>query len=78
MKDIEKILAKASGGNFEVPEQWMSATGFRSLAKGDPGLLWLEYHGDDEGFERDSTAYEFLPMISVRLIPSRSSRGRLE
>ena len=42
----------------------MPATGMRPLQQNDSGLLWLKFHGDDEGFERDSTQYAFTPFIS--------------
>jgi predicted RecB family nuclease len=62
--DLEKMLAKATGGNDTVSDDWMPATGMRPLLQDDPGLLWLKFHNDDAGFERDSTQYAFTPYIS--------------
>ncbi len=64
--DIEKILARATGGNATVPDDWMPATGMRPLQQDDAGLLWLKFHGDDEGFERDATQYAFTPFIAKK------------
>ena len=62
--ELEKILARATGGNDTVPDDWMPATGMRPLQHDDPGLLWLKFHADHEGFERDPIHHAFTPFIS--------------
>ena len=34
-------------------DEWVGATATRNHVLGDPLLDWLEYHGEDKGFERD-------------------------
>ena len=64
MENIDKVFSRATGGNDTIPDDWMAATGMRPLLQNDPGLLWLKFHGEDEGFERDPAEYAFLPFIA--------------
>ncbi len=61
MKD--SLFKIATGGNLEVPEDWMSASRIRPFMFDDPGITWLEFHGKEHGLEPDSSPYEFFNFI---------------
>jgi uncharacterized protein len=56
----------AIGGHREVPVDWMSATGSHALLAEDPVLVWLKYHGEQHGFQPDTSPYEFLDLIGEK------------
>ena len=62
----DKILERASGGQDAISDdsKLMPASGVRSLIFDDPGLLWLEHHGEEEGYHKDSGRYRLLPFLS--------------
>lgn len=61
--DIEKALKEATSGLVEVPEGWMPATGARALVFEDPILVWLGFHGEANGFRKDTPLYDFTGFI---------------
>lgn len=61
--NIESVYQIASGGLAEVPYDWMSATRVRAFIFEDPALVWLDYHGEANGFTKDSSPYEFPEFI---------------
>ena len=63
MSLIHETFAKATAGHESVPDNWMPATGLRSLILDDPALLWLQYHGAKNGFSKDPSQYDFLDFI---------------
>ena len=54
----QKLLALATGGWQEAPEDWMPASQVHALVLEDPALLWLEFHGAAFGFQPDSSPYD--------------------
>ena len=61
----EKIdFDTATGGLIEVANDWMPATGVRSIILDDPCLLWLDFHGKAHGFTKDDPDYSFLTFIA--------------
>ncbi len=63
--DFEKMMNKATGGLEHIANDAMPASGIRPLIFDDPGLLWLEHHGEDEeGFRKDKGRYHLLPLLS--------------
>jgi len=60
------ILDVALAGHEEVPEDWMSATQVRSLVFEDPGVAWLQFHGEYYGFKPHTSPYEFLDFIGEK------------
>jgi hypothetical protein len=61
--NIQDIFQRATAGFSRVPEDWMSATGTRAFVFDDPILVWLEFHGKANGFQKDSSPYEFTQFI---------------
>src|SRR5438270_2156630 len=60
----EHAFASATSGFSHVPEDWMPASGVRALTLADPVLLWLEFHGKANGFQKDaSSPYDFMTFI---------------
>lgn len=59
----KSVLEIATSGLSKIPNDWMRATGVRSLIFEDPVLLWLEYHGPQHGFTKDTSPYEFTEFI---------------
>ena len=53
----------AIGGYAQIQNDWMSATQLRALIFEDPILIWLDHHGEANGFYKDTSDYEFLPFI---------------
>ena len=56
-------FATAAGGYSSVPEDWMPASQTRAFMFEDPILVWLDHHGESNGFQKDSSPYEFLHFI---------------
>lgn len=62
--DYDKIKQRATGGRENVSPDQMPASGIRPLIFDDPGLLWLEQHGEEEeGFKKDRGNYPLLPFL---------------
>jgi uncharacterized protein len=61
--NIEDIFQRATSGFSQVPEDWMPATGARAFVFEDPILVWLDFHGEANGFQKDSSPYEFTEFI---------------
>jgi uncharacterized protein len=62
--DKESTFARATSGLLQIPEDWMPATATRALVFEDPVLIWLEYHGESNGFHKDSPSpYDFMTFI---------------
>jgi uncharacterized protein len=61
--NIDDIFHRATSGLSRVPEDWMPATGTRAFVFEDPILVWLDFHGEADGFSRDSSPYEFTEFI---------------
>lgn len=59
----EDVLRRAASGLKQVPEDWMPATGTRALVFEDPILVWLGFHGEASGFQRDTSPYDFTQFI---------------
>ena len=53
--NIEDIFQRATSGFSQVPEDWMPATGTRAFVFEDPILVWLDFHGEANGFGEDAT-----------------------
>ena len=66
MLSIDAVLPIATGGHTCVQNDWMPATGLRSLILEDPALLWLQFHGAKNGFEKDPEDYDFLTFIGAK------------
>lgn len=63
---IHNILDVATGGNKEIPLDWMSASQTRPLILEDPVILWLEFHGKEHGFNPDTSPYDFVNFIGTK------------
>lgn len=59
----ESVFEQATSGLPRVPEDWMPATGTRALVFEDPILVWLAIHGEAQGFQKDTSPYEFSEFI---------------
>jgi uncharacterized protein len=57
-------LTTATAGHRQIPPDWISASQVSPLIFADPGLVWLEYHGAEHGFQPDESPYEFIDFIS--------------
>lgn len=62
----ESTLQVATNGHDEVPPDWMPATQARSFIFEDPGVVWLQHHGKQHGFQPDTSPYEFLDFIAEK------------
>lgn len=60
---LKAVLERAKSGMEAVPEDWMPATGTRALVFEDPMLVWLDFHGEANGFSRDESQYDFTEFI---------------
>src|SRR5690349_7421994 len=58
-----KILELATGGNDEVGEAWMPASGGRSFILDDPALTFLDFHADQVGLKEDPSEYSFFNFV---------------
>ena len=63
---LDEIISIATGGQREIQDDWMPATGIRPLLFDDPGIIWLEYYGEKNGFKPDSSPYDFLTFIAKK------------
>jgi hypothetical protein len=61
--NTEDVFQRATSGFSQVPEDWMPATGTRAFVFEDPILVWLGFHGEAKGFQKDSSPYEFTEFI---------------
>lgn len=57
-------LESALGGHEVVGDDWMPVEHVSHLMKGDPGIIWLEYHGEANGFAPDSGPLDPHPSIA--------------
>lgn len=62
----QTILETATDGNREVPPDWMPAGQVRPFIFEDPVVVWLRYHGEEHGFQPDTSPYEFLDFIGEK------------
>lgn len=62
----QTALDEATQGNAEVRDDWMRATGIRPLILEDPVLVWLDHHGTQHDFTRDTSPYEFVEFIGEK------------
>ncbi|NJL54923.1 hypothetical protein HC928_06830 [bacterium] len=60
---IQSAFETATGDRSQVPEDWMPATATRALILEDPILVWLEFHGEANGFQKDASPYEFTEFL---------------
>lgn len=63
---VQIAFDEATQGHPEVQDDWMKATGIRPLIFEDPVLIWLDYHGAQHGFTKDSPLDEFLDFIGKK------------
>lgn len=61
--NIEDVFHRAATGLSRVPKDWVPATGTRAFVFEDPILVWLDFHGEANGFSKDSSPYEFTDFI---------------
>lgn len=61
---VDELIAIATGGHRDIQNDWMHATAVRPFIFDDPALVWLEYHGEENGFKPDKSPYDFLGFIS--------------
>lgn len=59
-------LEIAIGDHQRVPPDWMPAAQVRQFIFKDPGAVWLQYHGEQYGFQPDTSPYEFLDFIAEK------------
>jgi uncharacterized protein len=57
------ITDVALEGREKVADDWMPAAQVRSLVFEDPGVVWLQFHGERYGFTPDTSPCEFLNFI---------------
>ena len=57
------ILRLATGDSTNIGDDWMPASQVRAFIFEDPILVWLEHHGEDNGFEKDTNPYDFADFI---------------
>ena len=62
----ENSLEIALGGHEQVPRDWMPASQVRSFIFDDPAVVWLQFHGDEYGFQPDTSPYDFLDFIAAK------------
>lgn len=60
---VQALPDQITGGNDEVPNDWLAASSLAALVREDPSLVWLKYHGAAHGFEPDNSPYEFTDFI---------------
>jgi len=59
-------LERATAKLDKVPEDWMPVTAIRPFIFEDPGLVWLEHHGEQHGFAPETSPYDFLVFIAKK------------
>ena len=65
-KELDKIVNQATDRHKTIPRDWMPVSRIRPLIFEDPAVLWLEFHGEDDGFRPDSTPYDFLDFYNEK------------
>ena len=60
---FQSIIDLATGGFAEIQTDWMSATQVRAFMFEDPMLVWLDHHGEQQGFRKDTSDYDFIYFI---------------
>src|SRR2546425_6719516 len=63
---IDNLIAISTGGKKEIQEDWMPATSIRPLVFDDPAIIWLNFHGKENGFKPDSSPYDFLTFVAKK------------
>lgn len=63
---VDDLIAISTGGKKEIQQNWMPATAIRPLLFDDPGIIWLDYYGEKNGFKPDSSPYAFLTFIAKK------------
>jgi len=63
---MDELFQIAAGGFREIQKDWMRATAVRPFAFDDPAIVWLDFHGEENGFKPDKSPYDFLDFISVK------------
>lgn len=61
--NIESVFEQATSGLRQIPDDWMPATGTRAFVFDDPILVWLDFYGEANGFQKDVSPYEFTEFI---------------
>lgn len=57
------ILKVALGGFTDIQKDWMPASQVRAFIFEDPILVWLDHHGEKNGFQKDLSPHEFTDFI---------------
>lgn len=57
------ILEVVTGGFLETQEDWMSASQVRAFIFEDLILVWLDRHGQANGFEKDASPHKLTDFI---------------
>lgn len=64
--DIEAMYTHATGGHELPPPEWLSAAHLRPLVLDNPGELWLDFFGLENGFHPDDPPYGLLEFIEAK------------
>jgi hypothetical protein len=59
-------LERAIADHKQVPPDWMPASQVRPFIFDDPAVVWLQFHGDEHGFQPDTSPYDFLDFIAAK------------
>ena len=59
-----QLLEQATGGHATIGDDLMAASAIRPLIFDDPGLIWLDHHGEENGYNKDAGRYRLLPYLS--------------
>ncbi len=64
-QNLESVLEKATEGHRIVPDDWMPTGSIRPIILGDPGEVWLEFHGESHDLRPDLLSpYSFFEFIA--------------
>jgi hypothetical protein len=61
---IDELMAKITDQQTKIQDDWMPATAVRPFILDDPALVWLDYHGESNGFKPQKSPYDFLDFIA--------------
>jgi beta-lactamase superfamily II metal-dependent hydrolase len=62
--ELVSIFRKAANGKRVVPDDWMPTSRVRPFILGDPGEVWLEFHGESQDLKPDlPSPYSFFDFI---------------
>jgi beta-lactamase superfamily II metal-dependent hydrolase len=64
--DLDSTFRRATGRKKQLPGDWMPTSRVRPFIVEDPAEVWLEFYGTKNGFQPDSSPFEFLDFLSQK------------